>query len=109
MYLSVVVPCYNECENIERGVLDQMTDFLASQPYASELIVSDDGSTDDSLGLVQEFAVGHPTMRVLANAHAGKPFALRSAPGSCTGRHCPSDGHGSVCPAERSNEASALL
>ena len=73
MYLSVVVPCFNECANIERGVLGQMMDFLAAQPYASE-----HGSTDCSLRLVQEFAAGRPTMHVLANAHAGKPFALRA-------------------------------
>jgi glycosyltransferase involved in cell wall biosynthesis len=79
MYLSVVVPCFNERENIARGVLSQMMDFLAAQPYASELIVSDDGSTDDSLRLVQEFAADQPTVRVVPNAHAGKPFALRSA------------------------------
>lgn len=79
MLLSVVVPCFNERENIERGVLRQMTDFLAAQSYDSELIISDDGSTDDSLRLVQEYARSHPSVRVLANAHQGKPFALRAA------------------------------
>jgi glycosyltransferase involved in cell wall biosynthesis len=79
MYLSVVVPCFNEQENIERGVLSQMTDFLAVQPYDSEIIISDDGSTDDSLRLTQEFARTHPTVRVLVNPHQGKPSALRSA------------------------------
>ncbi len=85
MHLSVVVPCFNEHENIERGVLGQMMDFLASQPYTSELIVSDDGSTDDSLRLVQEFAAGQPNMHVLANTHRGKPFALRAAQDSVQG------------------------
>ena len=79
MYLSVVVPCFNERENLQRGVLNQMSDFLASQPYGSELIINDDGSTDDSLCLVQEFARSHSNVRVLANPHRGKPFALRSA------------------------------
>ena len=79
MYLSVVVPCYNEHENIERGVLGQMVAFLASQPYASELIISDDGSSDDSLTLVQDFTRSHPAVRVLANPHQGKPAALRAA------------------------------
>ncbi len=79
MYLSVIIPCYNELENIERGVLSQVVDFLASQSYASEIIVSDDGSSDDSLRLVQEFARSHANVRVLANEHQGKPFALRTA------------------------------
>lgn len=79
MYLSVVVPCFNEHENIERGVLSQMADFLAKQPYTCEIIVSDDGSTDDSLRLVQDFARQQSNVRVLPNSHQGKPAALRAA------------------------------
>ena len=79
MYLSVVVPCFNEQENLERGVLGEMAAFLASQPYASEVVISDDGSTDGSLRLAQAFASAHPAFRVLANEHAGKPFAIRAA------------------------------
>ncbi len=85
MYLSVVVPCFNEHENIERGVLSQMTDFLASQPYESEMIISDDGSSDDSPQLAQRFAQSHPSVRVLANPHQGKPSALRAALASAHG------------------------
>jgi dolichyl-phosphate beta-glucosyltransferase len=85
MYLSVVVPCFNELENIERGVLSQMTDFLGSQAYDSEIIVSDDGSSDDSLRLIREFAAANPRLHVLANRHQGKPFALRAALGAVTG------------------------
>ncbi len=79
MYLSVVVPCFNEQENLERGVLAEMATFLARQPYASEVVVSDDGSTDDSLRLAQEFARDHPSFRVLSNEHGGKPLAIRAA------------------------------
>lgn len=85
MYLSVVVPCYNERENIERGVLSQMTDFLARQSYTGEIIISDDGSSDDSLLLAHTFAQSHPNVRVLTNPHRGKPFALRSGLAAATG------------------------
>jgi dolichyl-phosphate beta-glucosyltransferase len=85
MYLSVVVPCFNERENIERGVLSQMTAFLDSQAYDSEIIVSDDGSSDDSLRLIRDFAATNPRLRVLANSHQGKPFALHSALGEVRG------------------------
>lgn len=79
MYLTVIVPCYNELENLERGVLEEMASFLAGQPFGSEMLISDDGSTDGSLRLAQEFAAGHPNVRVLANEHRGKPEALRAA------------------------------
>jgi dolichyl-phosphate beta-glucosyltransferase len=85
MYLSVVVPCFNERENLERGVLSQMSDFLGSQAYESEIIVSDDGSSDDSLQMVRDFAAGNSRLRVLANPHQGKPFALRAALSVVTG------------------------
>ena len=39
-YISVIVPCYNESQNIARGVLDEMYAFLAVQPYSFELIIS---------------------------------------------------------------------
>jgi dolichyl-phosphate beta-glucosyltransferase len=75
-YLSVVVPCYNESENLCRGVLDQMQAFLRSQPYAAELIVSDDGSRDDSRERIQRWLPGQANARLLENEHGGKPWAV---------------------------------
>ena len=75
-YLSVVVPCYNETENLERGVLEEMRDYLHSQPYEYEVIVSDDGSTDNSRHIVRERAKSLPRLRLLENDHGGKPSAV---------------------------------
>lgn len=77
-YLSVVIPCYNEEKNLKRGILQEIEDFLARQSYTSEVIISDDGSTDESLKLAQSFSKAHPRFRVLENMHAGKPFAVKS-------------------------------
>ena len=77
-YLSVVIPCYNEEKNLKRGVLGEVEDFLARQSYASEVLISDDGSTDESLKLAQSFIKTHQRFRVLENPHAGKPFAVKS-------------------------------
>jgi glycosyltransferase involved in cell wall biosynthesis len=77
-YLSVVIPCYNEGKNLKRGVLDEVEKYLAKQKYSSEVIISDDGSTDESIGFVKEFIKKHPRFRLLENKHAGKPFAVRS-------------------------------
>ena len=75
-YLSVVVPCYNESENLERGVLEEMRDYLGSQPYTYEVIVSDDGSTDNSRQIVGERSSSCPRVRLLENDHGGKPVAV---------------------------------
>lgn len=75
-FLSVIVPCYNEIENLKRGVLDEVRSFLEKQDFVWEVIVSDDGSTDDSLRFVKEYITKNQNFRVLQNPHAGKPFAV---------------------------------
>jgi dolichyl-phosphate beta-glucosyltransferase len=75
-YLTVVVPCYNESENLSRGVLDELHDYLHRQDYAYEVVVSDDGSTDDSRALVRERIADWSPFRLVENAHGGKPSAV---------------------------------
>lgn len=75
-YLSVVVPCYNESENLRRGVLDEMDAYLRRQAYTYEVIISDDGSTDDSREIVRAYVATHPQFSLLENAHGGKPWAV---------------------------------
>lgn len=77
-HLSVVIPCYNEESNLKKGVLDQVENYLKKQKYLSEVIVSDDGSTDGSLAFVEAFCHRHSRFELLKNIHAGKPFAVRS-------------------------------
>ena len=50
---TVIIPCYNEQKNLEHGVLAEVRAYLASRSFEWEVIVVDDGSTDDSLGLAQ--------------------------------------------------------
>lgn len=78
VYLSVVIPCYNEEKNLARGILGQIEKFLNQQSYLSEVIISDDGSTDESPKLVDKFSKNHPRFHLLKNPHAGKPSAVRS-------------------------------
>ena len=69
--LSVVTPCFNEAQTI-KVVMEQV---LAS-PYTRELIVVDDGSTDDTLAIARQ--VTDPRVTVLAQGiNRGKGAALR--------------------------------
>ncbi len=77
-YLSVIIPCFNESENLKRGVLNEVCGFLEKQKFTWELIVSDDESTDDSWKLVEKFTSGKKNVVHLQNKHGGKPFAVRS-------------------------------
>lgn len=71
-YLSVVIPCYNEAVNLQKGVLHKVVDFLKSKGYAWELIVVDDGSTDESQELIEKFIKIHPHVSLIKNSHRGK-------------------------------------
>ena len=77
-YLSVVIPCYNEENNLKAGVLDQVDKFLSLQDYQSEVIVSDDESTDNSRQVVENYIKKHSRFRLLKNKHGGKAYAVRS-------------------------------
>lgn len=70
--LSVVIPSYNERKNFDRGVLDEVVNWLAKQPYTWEVILTDDGSTDGTRELLQQFADQHENVICLLNKHGGK-------------------------------------
>jgi len=76
IYLSVVIPCYNETENLQRGVLDEVNAFLVRQKFSWEVIISDDGSTDDSRRIVSEQIKNKKNFRLIENSHGGKPAAV---------------------------------
>lgn len=75
-FLSIVIPCYNEKENLQRGVLEEVYDFLKKQDFTWEVIVSDDGSTDDSREIVAEQIKSKKEFRLIENPHGGKPSAI---------------------------------
>jgi dolichyl-phosphate beta-glucosyltransferase len=76
--VTILIPNYNESENVHRGVLKDIVSYLKTQKYTWEIVISDDGSTDDSLILIKRYATTVPEIHVLENVHAGKPYALRA-------------------------------
>lgn len=74
--LSIVIPCYNEENNLKNGVLDQVNNFLKTQKFDWEVIVCNDESTDNSLKLVKGFVTTHKGFKVLDLPHGGKPSAV---------------------------------
>lgn len=75
-YLSIVIPCFNESENLKTGVLDEVNDFLKKQKFTWEVIISDDGSTDDSREIVKKQIKDKKDFRLVENPHGGKPSAV---------------------------------
>ena len=55
MELSVIIPAYNEEQRISNTLKESIA-FLKTQGYESEIIVVDDGSTDNTRQKVMEFS-----------------------------------------------------
>lgn len=72
MYLSVVIPAYNEEANLKKGVLDEVFKYLKKQDYTWEVLVVDDGSNDNTSTLVTKFVSSHSGFRLLKEPHRGK-------------------------------------
>jgi glycosyltransferase involved in cell wall biosynthesis len=74
--LSVVIPCFNEEQNLERGVLDEVRRTLERQPRPWEVLLVDDGSTDRSADLLRRFVRDRTGFHLLEVPHGGKPAAV---------------------------------
>ncbi|WP_253905234.1 bifunctional polysaccharide deacetylase/glycosyltransferase family 2 protein [Arthrobacter sp. H14] len=80
-FVSVILPVFNE-----EPVVEKTLAALKSSDYpAMEVIAVDDGSTDDTLSIMREFARNWPKLRVLTQENAGKSaasnFGISSARG----------------------------
>lgn len=87
IYLSVVIPSYNEMANLQKGILDKIAHFLGKQAYTYEIIISDDGSTDGSAEFVQDFIKDYPHFRIIKNSHLGKAGAVTSGMLAAKGKY----------------------
>jgi dolichyl-phosphate beta-glucosyltransferase len=72
IYLSVVIPSYNEEKNIEVGVLNEVWEYLKKQKYTWEVILIDDGSKDNTFKLLSNFSKSHKGFKAFEEPHRGK-------------------------------------
>jgi len=71
-FLSVIIPAYNEAKNIDKGVLNAVSEYLEKQIYSWEVLLVDDGSTDSTLDALYRYEQKHKNVRVLLEPHRGK-------------------------------------
>lgn len=88
VYLSVVIPCYNEMANLQKGVLDKIEHFLDRQGYKYEVIIVDDGSNDGSWEFIEDFIKNeNGNFKLIKNNHLGKAGAVTAGMLSATGKY----------------------
>ncbi|HEY6357763.1 MAG TPA: glycosyltransferase, partial [Vicinamibacterales bacterium] len=64
--LSIIIPAYREAANIV-GTLSHVTAALAGTGIDAEILVIDDGSTDETAALVRANMPRFPGVRLLVN------------------------------------------
>lgn len=86
--ISLIVPCYNEETNIHRGVLDKLGEYTKNDTRFSEILIVDDGSTDDSLNLIRNSYLNkYPKFKLIENKHGGKAYAITTGIKHSTGSY----------------------
>lgn len=76
--LSIVVPAFNESTRIEHA-LDRIMSCVAEQGWNAEVLVVDDGSTDDTAAVVQRWMRNYPRLHLIQNpGNRGKGYSVRN-------------------------------
>ncbi len=79
MKISLIIPCYNEVLNIQKGVLDKIGNYTKHHQRFIEVLIVDDGSTDSSKKVIKEkYLRTFSKFKLIENNHTGKAFAVIS-------------------------------
>ena len=75
---SFVIPAYNESSRI-RPTLDALLRYTQEQSWDVEILVVNDGSTDDTAQVVREYGKQHPQILLVENpGNRGKGYSVRN-------------------------------
>ncbi len=77
MTIGVVIPAYNAAKHIRRAI----DSVLAQRRRPDEIIVADDGSTDDTATIVESYG---PGVKLIRQANAGASVARNTAVNAAT-------------------------
>ncbi|MGC2708522.1 MAG: dolichyl-phosphate beta-glucosyltransferase [Candidatus Sulfotelmatobacter sp.] len=75
---SIVIPAYNEGRRLA-PTLERVLAYVHQQGWNAEVIVVNDGSTDNTADIVRSFAANHPELSLLENpGNRGKGYSVRN-------------------------------
>lgn len=76
MKLSIIIPAFNEKENLKQGILEMLEKYLLIQKFSCEVLIVDDGSDDGSGEIIEKFVSDKPRFKLIKNSHGGKAIAV---------------------------------
>ncbi|MGD9639549.1 MAG: glycosyltransferase [Alphaproteobacteria bacterium] len=74
--VSIVVPSYNETIEVKRKAIEEIDNFFKKQNYSYEVVIVDDGSTNNTLPEVKNLIEGRQGFRLIENEHSGKAITV---------------------------------
>lgn len=78
MTYSIVIPAYNESVRL-RPTLHALLRHIQEQHWDAEILVVNDGSTDDTAQIVREYGKLHPQILLVENpGNRGKGYSVRN-------------------------------
>jgi len=84
MDLSIIIPTLNEAHKISRDIVEAGA-FLRHHHLQGEILVSDDGSEDDTVAQAREAGKGLNVHVLTSDRHHGKGYAVRQGVLAATG------------------------
>ncbi len=77
-HVSIVIPAYNESARIEHA-LERVLLCVGERGWDAEVLVVDDGSTDDTAAIVQSWMARYPQLQLFENpGNRGKGYSVRN-------------------------------
>jgi dolichyl-phosphate beta-glucosyltransferase len=106
--ISIIIPAYNE-ESRLPNYLDSISYYFANRNTSYEILVVDDGSTDSTSAIVEEYSKQYPSVKLIQfPQNHGKGFAVKAGMMQASGALClfaDADGSTPIIELERLEKA----
>ena len=78
-FLSIIIPAHNEAKRLPI-TLEQVFAFLQTQDYPAEVLVVENGSTDETYAIAQHFTQQYSNLHIIREALDWVSKSLRNDP-----------------------------
>ena len=85
-FLSIILPAHNEAKRLPPS-LEKIKTFIQTQDYSVEVLVVENGSTDETLAVAKSYQKDFPGLQIFHEDQRGKGLAIRRGMLEATGEY----------------------